>query len=41
MNIEKRNITVQEAAKLMGKSEMYVRIRTSTWNFKIWNSYKT
>lgn len=26
MNIEKRRITVQDAAKLMGKSEMYVRI---------------
>lgn len=26
VNIEKRNISVKEAAKLMGKSEMFVRI---------------
>lgn len=26
MNIEKRNITVQKAAKLLKKSEMFVRI---------------
>ena len=26
MEIEKRRITVQDAAKLMGKSEMFIRI---------------
>ena len=26
MKIEKRRITVQDAAKLMGKSEMFIRI---------------
>lgn len=43
MNIiyeEKRNITVKEAARMMKKHEMFVRIGLQKRNFEIWGSRK-
>lgn len=36
--IEKQNISIKETARIMGKSEQFVRIRITKGNITIWGS---
>ncbi len=36
--IEKQNISIKETARIMGKSEQFVRIRTSKGYIAFWSS---